>query len=338
MFPDFLGIGAQKAGTTWLHRNLQIHPQIWMPRKEVHYFDRKINDRSNAVTRLFGRRQADEQWRRQVKHWGRVHLVQKPSLRDLLWDVKYYMRPYNDKWYASVFEPKKGRVTGEITPAYSALSREKVAHIHRIMPETKLIFFIRNPIERVWSQTVMSFDKVEKGSVRAASEEELFQRVERDSAWLLTGYLRTLENWGAFYPEEQIFVGFLEDVHFAPQELLGRLYEFLGVDSYFDPSLTNKKVHSRSAGTMPTKVAVQLARNYYEEITRLHERFGGYASYWLYCADRLINDPPKEESIPYPLYESSVWEEWAGSSSDGSPEASSRQVQSGPLTSVQVAR
>ena len=40
MFPDFIGIGAQKAGTTWLHRNLQAHPGIWMPKeKEIHCFD-----------------------------------------------------------------------------------------------------------------------------------------------------------------------------------------------------------------------------------------------------------------------------------------------------------
>jgi hypothetical protein len=30
-FPDFLGIGAQKAGTTWLHHNLRSHPDIWPP-------------------------------------------------------------------------------------------------------------------------------------------------------------------------------------------------------------------------------------------------------------------------------------------------------------------
>ena len=39
-FPDFLGIGAQKAGTSWLHANLRRHPQVFMPRrKELHYFD-----------------------------------------------------------------------------------------------------------------------------------------------------------------------------------------------------------------------------------------------------------------------------------------------------------
>ena len=41
MYPDFLGIGAQKAGTTWLHTNLRPHPQIWMPPiKELHYLDK----------------------------------------------------------------------------------------------------------------------------------------------------------------------------------------------------------------------------------------------------------------------------------------------------------
>ena len=38
--PDFLGIGAQKAGTTWLHENLRCHPSLYLPdEKELHYFD-----------------------------------------------------------------------------------------------------------------------------------------------------------------------------------------------------------------------------------------------------------------------------------------------------------
>ena len=39
--PDFLVIGAQRAGTTWLHRVLRQHPSLWLPPvKELHYFDR----------------------------------------------------------------------------------------------------------------------------------------------------------------------------------------------------------------------------------------------------------------------------------------------------------
>lgn len=38
-FPAFLGIGAQKAGTSWLHKNMAQHPELFLPRrKELHYF------------------------------------------------------------------------------------------------------------------------------------------------------------------------------------------------------------------------------------------------------------------------------------------------------------
>ncbi len=39
---DFLGIGAQKAATSWLHVQLAGHPQIWFPAvKETHFWDRR---------------------------------------------------------------------------------------------------------------------------------------------------------------------------------------------------------------------------------------------------------------------------------------------------------
>lgn len=38
--PDFLGIGAQRAGTTWLHNCLKEHPALCLPsKKELHFFD-----------------------------------------------------------------------------------------------------------------------------------------------------------------------------------------------------------------------------------------------------------------------------------------------------------
>jgi hypothetical protein len=38
--PDFLGIGAQKSGTTWLYDQLRQHPALCLAdEKEVHYFD-----------------------------------------------------------------------------------------------------------------------------------------------------------------------------------------------------------------------------------------------------------------------------------------------------------
>lgn len=38
--PDFLGIGVQKGGTTWLYENLRRHPDVFLPhKKELHFFN-----------------------------------------------------------------------------------------------------------------------------------------------------------------------------------------------------------------------------------------------------------------------------------------------------------
>ena len=40
ILPDFLGIGMQKSGTTWLQAMLGQHPDIFLPQREINFFDR----------------------------------------------------------------------------------------------------------------------------------------------------------------------------------------------------------------------------------------------------------------------------------------------------------
>jgi hypothetical protein len=39
--PNFVIIGAMRSGSTSLYKYLQDHPQVFMPRKEIHFFDRR---------------------------------------------------------------------------------------------------------------------------------------------------------------------------------------------------------------------------------------------------------------------------------------------------------
>ncbi len=41
--PDFIGLGAQKAGTSWIYSCLYEHPQLCLPLKEIHFFSRQRN-------------------------------------------------------------------------------------------------------------------------------------------------------------------------------------------------------------------------------------------------------------------------------------------------------
>lgn len=54
MFPNFLCIGGQRSGTTWLHANLNKHPEIWLPPvKEILYFNEKENGYSPNLLNRF---------------------------------------------------------------------------------------------------------------------------------------------------------------------------------------------------------------------------------------------------------------------------------------------
>src|SRR5918997_4626771 len=271
----------------------------------------------------------NRRWRRQVRRRARKHL-RRFSRKDFSWDLTYYVGVPSDGWYASLFEPGKGKMIGEITPAYSTLGPDDVRRVHRLVPDARIIFMMRNPVERVWSQAVMGFDRSKGKAVDAVTEEELLRVFGGEGSRRRTDYLRTLDTWSAFYPEDRIFVGFLEDVHFFPEELLRRLYGFLGVDAFSEHNVIKRKIHSGFQETMPARFASYLARSYHGDLKRLSAQFGGYASFWLYCAERLMEeDRPTDDRLSYPLYESRLWREWDG--------AAGISPQSGPLYSVRTA-
>lgn len=110
---DFLVVGAEKCGTTWLADMLKQHPQVFVPEeKELHYFNRKF--------------------------------VEFPDLDNYNFD-----KPL--EWYLSYFkQASPDQVKGEICPSY--LWDEKAAgRIYDFNPQIKIMILLRNPIEPTFS-------------------------------------------------------------------------------------------------------------------------------------------------------------------------------------------
>ena len=66
---NFLGIGVQKSGTTWLYNNLNNTPEFDLPSiKEFHYFDRSDSYKSpsNLTENIF--------WKR-LKETPKTHII-----------------------------------------------------------------------------------------------------------------------------------------------------------------------------------------------------------------------------------------------------------------------
>lgn len=304
-------------------KNLSRHPDVWTPPlKELHYFDERAGEPAFGapVARLLAKQSADDWypwvWRYQLKTRLREHR-ERLDPQALWWDLRFFARSPSDRWYASLFEGGKGKTTGEVTPQYSILEEEGVARIHSLMPNARIIFLMRNPIERVYAASIwrlhmlIARNLVEGQTVEAATEEQLFEGFDHPEVRAETSYLKILDKWRRFYPEDQIFVGFIEDIHFHPIRLLRHIYRFIGVNPSYAQEALKRKVNARSPKHMPTRAATHLARRYHENLQLLSERFGGYASFWLYCAERLADEEPLDETIAYPLWNSRLWKEWA---------------------------
>lgn len=177
---DFLGIGAQKAGTTWLYERLRTHPRIAFPAgKEVHF-----------------------------------------------WDAR---RAEGLEWYRGLFGGgTPGTVQGEITPAYAILPGTAVREIHAFNPALRLIFLIRNPIERAWSAALMALGRAEM-RIEEASDAWFLDHFRSQGSLARGDYEACLRTWRTFFPAGQMLIGRYERILRDPAGLLGECCRHLGV-------------------------------------------------------------------------------------------------------------
>ena len=145
---NFVGIGAQKSGTSWLFKQFGKSNQIDLPPiKELHYFDRSKNYNSPnilAETKLSNRLY-------NLKWTAKALIEIKKNKQNRQWYKKWFFSDFTDQWYLSLFA-NLTKCKGEITPAYAILNEEDIARMSQLLgQETKIIFMLRHPAERAWS-------------------------------------------------------------------------------------------------------------------------------------------------------------------------------------------
>lgn len=309
MYPHFLGIGAQKAGTTWLYQSLSRHPEIWMPKeKELHYFDEKRGSTRSVLELMRGSSGEAERWRRQLRRRRQAYIHDLPRVdyRQLLWDTRYYFGRPGDDWYAKLFEPGQGKICGEITPDYSVLKDPEVEAISQIMPGLRSILIVRNPIERAWSHAHMELVRVGRRPVGEIGRDEFRAHFTSRRSRRFSDYLKTRRVWSRHFPAGQLFVGFLEDIAFHPRRMLKRVLGFLGASTADPDQIPGGKVHTGHYEMMPTWAARDLAEIYHEDLEILARRLGWHAEAWLEMAEELLESRVEAEELRYPLWESDL--------------------------------
>lgn len=270
--PDFLVIGAQRAGTTWLHRVLRRHPGLWLPPvKELHYFDTLRKGNSGIQKR----------WR-QAMMSGRYILDP--------WHLKYLVGEENDEWYARLFHraQQKGRLTGEITPAYATLDEDMFRRIRAINGNVKLVFVMRDPIDRAWSAVLNALKK--DPTVGPITAEKALARARTPAATARAAYTKTLRCLDAVFPDGQLYFCFFEDLSNQPERFVTNLLSFLGVKPGDVRRLVRQRALNAAAATKPVPLdfAREMAKSYAPMIGELCQRFEGPPHCWYARCERLL--------------------------------------------------
>jgi hypothetical protein len=234
----FVCIGAEKAGTTWLYMMLKRHPDIHLPRiKELHYWDWKI-DKADR----FSKRKADMGIRAARKDllgaFPRPHAMLDAARRIALWrDYRGLLAsvgsPGSEERYVKfVLKGYRGQpVAGELTPNYQLIAAADLAAISKLHADTRFIFIMRDPVERLWSGVKHAYRcKLESGDVDHSALCDAFRARAGDPtsrARRRSDYRTTLKALDEAVPQDRVLYMFYENL-FDP-DAFGLVTDFLGV-------------------------------------------------------------------------------------------------------------
>jgi hypothetical protein len=283
----FLGIGAQKAGTSWLHGNLASHPQVHVPPfKELHYFD-TAHGLGKARVMARRRRVLENVQQRAGTRW-----LGRERGRRQEWYARFVLgEPQDDAWYASLFSPgPTQRAYGEITPAYGIIPEEGVAHVKRFRPDARIIYIMRDPVERAISVRKMHFGKRLTEGDAPSAEEWLHSGFERDPQLDQSRYDLVVPKWERHFGGAILFL-FYDDIG-KGAEYLERVCAHLGVD--YRPDYFPRREEQIGVSVnfpVPDGVRQALARKYLATAQWTAERFGAVTETWLARIADLAKQP-----------------------------------------------
>jgi hypothetical protein len=139
-------------------------------------------------------------------------------------------------WYASRF-PEDARIRGESSPSYTVAGRFSgvPARMHAIVPDARLVYMVRDPVERLISHWVHAV-AVGKESRPLAAAMQHDWYLDRSSYW------RQISAYLEHYARERILLIAMEELAENRAATLRQVYEFLEVDPDV-PTLPELRLH-----------------------------------------------------------------------------------------------
>jgi len=275
--------------------------------KELHYFNIIEEGIPTSLrARIFDKR--NWRWRHFIKVFIKRNFI-KRKFKHTLARLRCLLGEMNDEWYSSRFRPKKNQIVGEGTPEYAGLNKETIMRVKSLMPDLKIIYLLRNPIDRAWSSVFTMFNVWEKPLDLSEDEIKLYLKGSFQKSQ--GNYVKNLDNWMGVFPKERFCINFNEEISLDPDNLLINIFRFLGVSD--DPKhirehLSHKVILPGWDKPIPDDIRKFLTEMYLDDLKNLSERFGSHATNWYESAQEYLGllPPVYSKNIPSPRDEVGV--------------------------------
>ena len=156
-------------------------------------------------------------------------------------ETHYFSKNFakGENWYRSHFEGwTRESIIGEFSTTYMNYPAVP-GRIADLIPEAKLLFLLRNPIERAYSNYWFSVSIGQQAPDRAFSDVIRTQR--GNQLYVSTGfYYDLLSGFLKYFDRKQIYILITEELKKEPMQQMSLCYQYLGIDPSFIPNLNQK--------------------------------------------------------------------------------------------------
>lgn len=193
----------------------------------------------------------------------------------------------SDLVYASYFKRlvnEKTYVTGDITPSYAFLDANAFSHVKALLEkhsfDVKVIFIMRNPVERMWSMLrMMKRRQAEKGIIIEDLElqKQMLGVFDEPAMFAGSNYIQTIKNLEAVFPQSSIHYEIYEDLF--NNASLEKLQTFLGFP--LEGVDFQKRVNVSPSVSLPSDIRAKVKKQLIEQYEFCNKRFPKTKKLWL---------------------------------------------------------
>lgn len=200
--PDFIIVGAPKAGTTSLYRYLSQHPKIFLPKiKEPMFFC--------GYEKPFQGPGSD---------WYNSHIVNE-----------------SDDYLALFEDAHEDMITGEASTDYLSCP-QAATRIKAWNPNVKIIIILRNPIDRAYSEHMSLIRKMRETKSFLQAVELEGQRIKEGYNpyfWHVKRglYYEAVKNYLEIFDPDNVLVLFYDKLNQSSEYTIKKIFSFLGIEA-----------------------------------------------------------------------------------------------------------